>query len=344
MKLDVLGRVGLGAARARLGGHSAPLTTWLSVTNRCDASCSHCGMPFRAQKELTTPQVHKLVDALAQAGCQAVILTGGEPLVRRDIVEIVGHLVERGLWVRLETNGYRYPDLADQLPGIGHLAVSIDGDEATNDGLREPGAYQKAVAALDAASSRGIPTSTVTVLTSRNLGALDAVLTLCEQRGILAAFRTLHHNEELDGGPSHDLRPADADLRRALRYLIEARREMRHIATTEKTLRTLVAWKDYAVPWSAVPQEDQQCMAGRTHVFIDADGTVYPCRQRVGTTPGKSVRTVSSDEAFASVKGHGCQACAATDLCERNAVDSLNVPALLGVAKNWSRTLNKRVS
>lgn len=343
MKLDVLGRVGLGAARARLGGHRAPLTTWLSVTNKCDASCGACGIPFRAQKELTAAQMHKLVDALAEAGCQAVVLTGGEPLVRKDLPEIVAHLAERGLWIRLETNGYRYPELADSLPGLGHVAVSMDGDEETNDALREPGAWKKAVAALDAACERRIPASTVTVLTSRNLHALEPILAFCEQRKILASFRMLHHNEDLDGGASAELRPADADLRRSLRYLVEARREMRGVATTEKTLRTLIAWNDYSVLCSTVPQEDQQCMAGRTHVFVDADGTVYPCREHVGRYRGKSVRTVSFDEAFDAVQGHGCQACAATDLCERNAVDALNLPALLGIAKNWSISRSRRV-
>jgi radical SAM protein with 4Fe4S-binding SPASM domain len=350
MKLDVLGRVGLGAARANLGGHSAPLTTWMSITNRCDASCSHCAMPFRAQKEMTTGQVHKLIDAIADAGGQSVILTGGEPLVRPDIAELVAHLADRGLWVRIETNGYRYPELADNLRGLGHLAISIDGDEATNDSIREPGAYGRAIAALDAAVARGVRTSTVTVLTAPNIDALDAVLSLCEYRNILAYFRTLHFNEDLDGGASASLRASDADTRRALRFLIEARRQGRNVANTEKTLRTMLAWEDYSVPYLTVPQEDQYCMAGKTHIFIDSDGTMYPCRQRVGTTPARPTSSpgradaLAFADAFTAMQSHGCQACAATDLCERNAVDALNLPAILGIAKNWRRSRLARKS
>lgn len=341
MSLAVLGRIALGVTRYRVTGRRVPLTAYLSITNRCDALCAHCAVPMRAQKELSTPELLALVGTLADRGCQAVVITGGEPLARRDVTGVVARCAARGLHVTVESNGYRYPELADALP-IDELAVSVDGDEAAHDTLREPGSHARAEAALAEAALRGVRRATVTVLTRDNLGTLDAVLSLAERHGARARFRLLHHNEALDGGASCDLAPTDAEIRRALRWLIEARRRGRPVDTPEKTLRTLLAWDDYRRPTSPLPREDQLCAAGQTHLFVDADGSVYPCRQRVGMVAALDVRTVGFDAAFDQLRGNECQACAAAELCEKNHLDNLNVPTLLGVAYNERRRLASR--
>jgi MoaA/NifB/PqqE/SkfB family radical SAM enzyme len=337
VNLGALGRITLGAARYRLTGRRAPLTAFVSITNRCEASCTTCIMPYREQREVTSRQLHALIDGLADRGCQAIVLTGGEPLGRRDLPEMIQHCTARGLWVRVDTNGYRYPSVAQDLRPD-HLVVSLDGDEAAHDRIREPGAYVLARAALAAAvavrAEQPMLISTRTVLTRHNLDTLDHVLDVCESLRITADFELLNHNPAWDGGASPELAPTPAEVRRSLRGLLDARRRGRPVRTTAKTLRTLLAWEDYSRPNSPYPTEDQVCLAGQTHLFVDADGSLYPCRQRVGAVPGASVLAAGFDEAFSRLQRNDCQSCAASDLCEQNLVNNLNVPTLLGVAAN----------
>ena len=144
----VLGRIALGALRYRVTGRRAPLVVFLAVTNRCDALCGHCAIPMRAQKELTTKELVDVVDAVARRGCQALVITGGEPTVRRDLDIVLAHARARGLFVRLETNGYEYPDLATHLGPVGQLVVGLEGDEAAHDAVREPGAHTRVLHGL----------------------------------------------------------------------------------------------------------------------------------------------------------------------------------------------------
>lgn len=333
MRLTALGRMGLGAARYRLTGRRLPLTAYLAVTNQCDALCTHCAIPMRTGKELTTRELLELVDQLAAKGTQVVVITGGEPLLRDDIGDVVARCAARDLFVRIETNGYRWVDRADALGGLGQLAVSYEGRREVHDEIREPGSWDRAVDAIVDARKRGIPVTTLTTITRHNHEALDDVLRFAEQNRHTAEFRLLVHNETLDGGASRDLAPSDADTRRAIRKLIEHRRNGRPVATTEKTLRTLLSWQDYSRPTSLLPREDQVCLAGHTHAFVDADGTLHPCRQRVGIDRPVSVRE-GFGPAWEKLRQNDCQACASADLCERNHLDNFNLPAVLGLLRN----------
>ena len=85
---------------------SAPLTVYLSCTKACNFRCGHCfsssGNPFPG--ELTTAEIKRLIDELADLGCFELSLGGGEPLVRPDLHDIISHANLRGLLVRISTN------------------------------------------------------------------------------------------------------------------------------------------------------------------------------------------------------------------------------------------------
>src|SRR5687768_195952 len=90
-----------------------------NLTYRCNLACEHCyldagGTPlvgtanFADRSELGTEECFKVIDEIATLAPECVtILTGGEPLLRRDILEIVRRAAERGLWVVVGTNGVR---------------------------------------------------------------------------------------------------------------------------------------------------------------------------------------------------------------------------------------------
>ncbi len=108
----------------------------LSVTDRCDLRCAYCmpeRMSFLPRKDiLTLEELHKLALAFIARGVTKIRLTGGEPLVRRDVIELVralGRRLGNGLEeLTLTTNGTRLVEFADALAdaGIGRVNVSLD--------------------------------------------------------------------------------------------------------------------------------------------------------------------------------------------------------------------------
>ena len=127
------------------------VVSW-NLTYRCNLACEHCyldagGKPlvedeaFADRSELTTAQCFKVVDDIAAFAPEAVtILTGGEPLLRRDILEIIRYASSRGLWVVVGTNGVKItPTLAALLvkEGVRGLSLSLDAlDEDRHDRFR----------------------------------------------------------------------------------------------------------------------------------------------------------------------------------------------------------------
>jgi cyclic pyranopterin phosphate synthase len=110
----------------------------VSLTDRCSLRCTYCmpaaGLPWIAGPDLlTTPELMRLVGLLVDHGISKVRLTGGEPLLRPDVVDIVAGLVGLGVEVSVTTNGLRLPQLAQPLADAGLRRVNVSLDTLRRD-------------------------------------------------------------------------------------------------------------------------------------------------------------------------------------------------------------------
>ena len=135
------------------------------TTRACDLACFHCracAIPTRDPRELDTREGFRLLDEIAAMGTKLVVLTGGDPAKREDLVELVAHGTERGLRMALTPSATPLVTnaLLDALEraGLVRLAVSIDSaDPAKHDAKRGvPGAFERSVALLTYARSLGL--------------------------------------------------------------------------------------------------------------------------------------------------------------------------------------------
>jgi len=161
---------------------SAPRDVIWDVTHACNLHCPHCltDSGTRRQAELDTQQALSIVDALAEAQVFSLCFSGGEPLLRPDILTLLRHAGDCGLRVDIATNGQLLTDslLCEMrsLP-IFHVQVSIDGIAQQHDRFRgRRGAFAAACTAIRRLQDEGIATSISTTVTSENVGTLDAII------------------------------------------------------------------------------------------------------------------------------------------------------------------------
>jgi MoaA/NifB/PqqE/SkfB family radical SAM enzyme len=108
----------------------APAYVQFYVTARCNLTCEQCNVIYANadQEECTTDQARRIAENLARVGTSVVLLTGGEPFVRRDICEIAAAMVENGIHPRIQTNGLASRAKLEEMVRIGAQDISVSLD------------------------------------------------------------------------------------------------------------------------------------------------------------------------------------------------------------------------
>jgi radical SAM protein with 4Fe4S-binding SPASM domain len=141
--------------------------------------------------ELSRQEAESLIDELAGWGRTILVLSGGEPLLRPDIFQLMSYANGKGLVVALATNGTLIDQgLAKRIreSGVDRVSVSLDGaDDATHDALRQlPGSFQSALAGIKALRAEGIPIQINVTVAKHNADQLDEMVSLAKGLGAVA--------------------------------------------------------------------------------------------------------------------------------------------------------------
>jgi radical SAM protein with 4Fe4S-binding SPASM domain len=165
-----------------------PKVIAFEVTRRCRYQCKHCRANAgpQGQTELTTQQCKKIISSLARFARPMLIFTGGEPMERPDIYELIAYAKIRGMRVVMATCGYLLDEAAMaklKKAGVSALSFSIDGSSAdTHDKFRQnEGAFNAAVRAAELARQRKMPFQINTTLSKLNAGEIIGIAELAKR-------------------------------------------------------------------------------------------------------------------------------------------------------------------
>ncbi len=169
------------------------LVAW-EVTRRCNLSCVHCRATAENhvyKNELDTKSCLNLLDDIKKVGKPIIILTGGEPLLRKDIFEIAAYGTAIGLRMVMAPNGTLITEKkAVQMKesGIKRISISLDGATGEkHDRFRGvQGAFDGAMNGIQMAKNAGIPFQINTTITKTNLNEIPEILSLAESLGAIA--------------------------------------------------------------------------------------------------------------------------------------------------------------
>jgi radical SAM protein with 4Fe4S-binding SPASM domain len=169
-----------------------PLVMSWNITRKCNLKCSHCYINADNNElcnELTTEEAKQLIDQISEVSRPLLILSGGEPLLRRDVFELIRYGAGKGLRMGLGSNGALIDDsVAKNLKAAGVKTVSISLDSSIpqkHDDFRGvEGSWRKAICAIKALREKGVLVQVNTTVTRQNLGEIDEIMSLAERLGV----------------------------------------------------------------------------------------------------------------------------------------------------------------
>ena len=258
---------------------SRPLVLVWEVTQACNLSCKHCradAEPDRHPDELTTADGKALLDEIRAFGeSQLVVLSGGDPLARDDLLELVNYGTDRGLLMTLTPSGTDSltPAVIDDLvdADLRRMALSLDGatQEAHDEFRGEPGSFEQTIAAADAAHEAGLPLQINTTVCTETVDELPAIRELVRELGaVLWSVFFL-----VPVGRGRVLSPVSPDRAEAImEWLVEVQKESDfRIKTTEAPHYRRVAHQSHAESGGRAG-----ITAGDGFAFVSHVGEVYP--------------------------------------------------------------------
>jgi len=164
------------------------------LTRSCNLACSHCRASSKHgpyPNELTTQECFNLIDEIVSFSKPLIIMTGGEPLLRKDIFEIAKYGKSKGLVMVMSPNGTLLSDenvkkIIDS--GIKRVSISLDGpDAASHDNLRQvAGAFKEACEGIQRVKKAGLEFQINSTITKRNIKMLTPIMQLAKDLGALA--------------------------------------------------------------------------------------------------------------------------------------------------------------
>ncbi|MDH7601182.1 MAG: radical SAM protein [Armatimonadota bacterium] len=264
------------------------------LTNACNLSCAHCrARPAkeRSSAELSTEEAKRLLDDIAAFAQPAVVLSGGEPLVRPDWAEIARYGTVKGLRVLLATNGSLVSrDIARQMVevGIKRISVSIDaaGSELHDRFRGVQGAFDAAWQGITNAREAGLEFQINTTVTRHNLEQIPRILELAVEQGAAALhlFLLVPTGCGFEIADEEMIKPEEYE--QVLGWLYEQSK------TAPIGLRATCAPHYYRIARQrsqggcdahnsngqrTETKSSKGCLAGSAVCFVSHSGEVYPC-------------------------------------------------------------------
>ncbi len=169
------------------------LIAW-EVTRSCNLACKHCRGEAHTEPypgELSTQEAKDLIDTFPQVGEPIIIFTGGDPMMRADVYELIRYATDKGLRCVFSPNGTLItPETARAIreAGIQRCSISIDGaDAASHDDFRAvPGAFDASMRGIEYLKAEGVEFQINTTVTRNNLTSFKEIFQLCERIGAVA--------------------------------------------------------------------------------------------------------------------------------------------------------------
>lgn len=252
-----------------------PIFVWWQITHRCNLKCVHC-FAYDILEELSTKEAKNVIDQLSDMDIMFLKITGGEPLVRGDIFELLKYANTKKLAIILSTNGTLITNHIAKLLvkcGVEDVQVSLDSaDKLTHEKIRGSGTFNKTINGIENLVKSGIKVTIVMTLMRHNIEEISKTVDFAYELGArkFVARRLVMYGRARKKWS--ELCPQPKQLIKAYRVLKKKAVEYPDMFIKPEScymfsIDPLLLDKEYA----------PTCECGKTQCGIKPDGTVTPC-------------------------------------------------------------------
>ncbi|MFC2091983.1 radical SAM protein [Elusimicrobiota bacterium] len=268
--LDII-QIANSLIKIKLFKKCCPLFMSWTITDSCSLKCTYCGFgqSENGNNSVSTHKALKIIDMLHLMGVLYLQLTGGEPLLRDDIREIIEYCSIKGIHTSLNTSGNNLENHIDSIKKLDRIYFSLDGPKQVNDFIRGKGSYDITLHAIEIAKK--IPVKNImitTVLTDTNIESLRYLLEFSKKNDLRISFQPVT-TFLLGTNKENPLKLSDKNLKKAMLFLINNKSFYRkNIAQTMQSLKFLYNYND---------NPSIYCNSGLAFARIDVSGNIFLC-------------------------------------------------------------------
>lgn len=264
-----------------------------NCTSRCNLNCLHCYSSSTSgldSNELTTAEAKRLLHQFAEANCPVLLFTGGEPLLRNDLFDLLAEAKQLPLRTVISSNGTLIDSAAAKKLAaldVSYVGISIDGDESFHDKFRQsPGCFKAALTGVKNCQKAGLKTGLRFTITKQNADKIPAVFDITAEAGIRRiCFYHLIKTGRAKNLDTYTLTPQQT--RRAVDAIIEKTGEFVHEKLVDEVL-TVGNHADGPYILIRVTSDEQRATAkqlllanggnktGEKIASVSWDGSVHP--------------------------------------------------------------------
>lgn len=310
--------------KAKMLHQRIPFIVSWALTYRCNSKCLYCQLWNSASKELDTKEILSILDELVTMGMRWISFTGGEPLLREDIGEIIDHVSKMSTKISINSNGILVNEKISQIRNIDRISLSFDGPKHVHDLLRGRGSHDKVIEAIRIARSNNIQTVLNTVLSKYNLDHVDYILKIAEQFGIKVLFQPAT-TFILGGNTINPVAPLEEECKKVIAKLITKKKiKDRSILNSISGLRYIYHWPN---------PKNISCSGGKLYFRIEPNGLINTCSRLFLSKCENSqdALKLGVKEAICKIVPTSCNFCWCSNMVEFNLAASFDILAITNI-------------
>lgn len=320
-------------ARDLLASHIFPnkkfaFSASVIITTKCNQQCSYCIYYKKPpQDEMTASEVKKVIDDLSGRGIQRLCFTGGEPLLREDLSELVDYAKEKHIITTVVSNGQLLRDRLDYLKNTDILILSLDGQKTTHEKLRGEGTFENVISAIETAAGQKWVTFILCVITKHTtIEDLDFIIKTARKNNVYCSFHPVMYTASSESKSAiNDLCPSKEKFSDLIDFLLARKKQGAPVAGSYSYFNLLK--KLYRR--DAVFQKKDKCWAGRGFCAVGPSGEIAVCCNLLKEGTGPNVLKEGFARAYDKLPmKFSCQGCMSYSSIETSSLFSLDISCL----------------
>jgi MoaA/NifB/PqqE/SkfB family radical SAM enzyme len=253
-----------------LSRRRVPLAVGWNITYNCNLRCRYCNnWKKHVKKELETEKVMFYLEELSSLGIKFIDFSGGEPLLREDLEEIIDSCRRKGIYVSLSSNGTLVKEKISLVKKINKINLSLDGPPEINDKLRGKGVYNRVIDAIRVCKREKIKTSITTVISKYNISSIPYILDIAKKYKVGVHFQPATRSFSGDCSQPISGIPEEKSYKNVVTFLINKKKQgCKFIEHSISGLKHIYSW----------PRPKKiTCLSSLIFSTIEPDGKMFIC-------------------------------------------------------------------